>query len=107
MDLLASRLRERARELKLSNAEVARRAGLGERRYGNYVSGIREPDLATLLRICEVLDVTPNDLLLAGRAGVTGDAALLSRLVATARQLDRPGLQVAVRQLEALAGHRG
>jgi len=35
MDVFAKRLRTRARELGLSDAEVARRAGLTERRYGH------------------------------------------------------------------------
>ena len=38
-----------ARELGLSDAEVARRAGLSERRYGYYATGEREPNLATLV----------------------------------------------------------
>lgn len=63
MELFATNLRKRAEELGLSNAEVARRAGLSERRYGNYVSGRREPDLATLVRIASVLGTTPNELL--------------------------------------------
>src|ERR1700750_3131263 len=45
---LGARLAARARELGLSNAEVARRAGLSERRFGNYVTDTREPDLHTL-----------------------------------------------------------
>src|SRR5467141_1166877 len=64
MQVFAQRIRERARELGLSDAEVARRAGLSERRYGYYSTGEREPNLATLTRICEVLAATPNDLLL-------------------------------------------
>jgi transcriptional regulator with XRE-family HTH domain len=63
MDIFAKNLRRRAEELGISNAEVARRAGLTERRYGNYVSGRREPDLATLLRIARVLESSPNKLL--------------------------------------------
>ena len=51
MDVFATKLRERAAQLGISNAEVARRAGLSERRYGHYVSGVREPDLRTLLTI--------------------------------------------------------
>jgi DNA-binding Xre family transcriptional regulator len=58
-------LRDRARQLELSDAEVARRAGLAERRYSHYVRGTRQPDFKTLLRICSALDTTPNDLLLA------------------------------------------
>jgi transcriptional regulator with XRE-family HTH domain len=107
MDLFARRLRERARELHLSDAEVARRAGLAERRYGHYVRGTREPDFETLLRICVVLDVTPNALLMADdRARPAEHDRLLSRLVATARNLEGDDLKLAVRQIEALWEHR-
>jgi len=44
MQGFGARLMARARELGLSNAEVARRAGLSERRFGNYATDIREPD---------------------------------------------------------------
>jgi transcriptional regulator with XRE-family HTH domain len=64
MELFANRIRERARELGLSDAEVARRAGLSERRYGYYATGEREPSLPTLVRICGVLAATPNEVLL-------------------------------------------
>jgi len=60
MDIFADNLRKRAKQLELSNAEVARRAGLSERRYGNYVSGRREPDLATLMRVAACLKTSPN-----------------------------------------------
>lgn len=107
MEQFAKRLRERARQLELSDAEVARRAGLAERRYGLYVRGTREPDFGTLLRICAVLDVTPNDLLLAGRE-VRPPAydRWLSRLVTAGRQLEADDVRLAVRQVEALVEHR-
>jgi len=63
MKLFASKLRERAEELGIAHAEAARRADLGERRYGNYVTGIREPKLATLVQIALALQTTPNRLL--------------------------------------------
>jgi transcriptional regulator with XRE-family HTH domain len=107
MERFAKRLRERARQLELSDAEVARRAGLAERRYGHYVRGVREPDFETLLRICDVLDVTPNDLLLAEEAPAPDDQdRWLSRLNATARRLQIDDLRLAVRQIEALFEHR-
>jgi transcriptional regulator with XRE-family HTH domain len=107
MDLLARRLRERARHLELSDAEVARRAGLAERRYGHYVRGTREPDLATLIRICAVLNVTPNDLLLADKtARPTAHDRWLSRLIAAGRKLETDDVKLAVRQIEALVEHR-
>jgi transcriptional regulator with XRE-family HTH domain len=107
MERFAKRLRERARELELSDAEVARRAGLAERRYGHYVRGVREPDFETLLRICAALDVTPNDLLIASEREKPDDRERwLSRLSATARKLETDDLRLAVRQIEALFEHR-
>lgn len=103
MDIFASRLRQRARQLELSDAEVARRAGLTERRYGHYVRGVREPDFATLLRICAVLEQTPNDLLLAAdpRRPSVHDR-WLSRLSSVGRKLDTEHLKIAVHQVEVL-----
>ena len=63
MNIFARKLRERARDLQLSHAEIARRCGLTERRFGHYVTGTREPDLGTLVRISNALDTTPNALL--------------------------------------------
>ena len=107
MELFAKRLRERARQLELSDAEVARRAGLAERRYGHYVRGMREPDYATLLRICDVLDVTPNDLLMPERpARASPHDRWVSRLFAAGRKLNVDDAKLAVRLIEALIAHR-
>lgn len=57
------RLRSRARELGISDSEVARRLGLTQRRYSSYVNQSREPSFADLLRICEVLRTTPDVIL--------------------------------------------
>lgn len=56
-------MRARAQELGLPDAEVARRIGIAQPRYANYVADIRQPDFATFLRICSVLATTPNVLL--------------------------------------------
>ena len=117
MDFLARRLRERGRELNLSNAEIARRAGLSERRYGHYVTGAREPNLATLLRICATLATTPNDLLGVGEGGTswTGDKhdsaqqerrKLTARLVGALNLLGIDDLHLVVKQVETLFRHR-
>lgn len=55
MQPFGNNLRRRTKELGLTDAEVARRMGVSERRYGFYVTGDREPDLATLLRIADIL----------------------------------------------------
>jgi transcriptional regulator with XRE-family HTH domain len=108
MQVLGQRLRLRAKELGFSNAEVARRAGLSERRYGFYVTGDREPDLSTLLRICKVLATTPNLLLGFSEDGKEGShrAALFERLRAACRALSEHDLQVLAIQTEALVAHR-
>ena len=81
MKELSENLRNRAGELGLSDAEVARRAGLSPRRYGHYVTGTNEPDFGTFVKICFALDATPNELLgvrrsaegdLVSDGGVTG-----------------------------------
>lgn len=60
MDAFGKRLRERAIRLEMSDAEVARRAGLSEMRYGHYVTVRKEPNLDILVKICETLRTTPN-----------------------------------------------
>ena len=103
MQGLGDRLRARARELGLSDAEVARRVGLGQTRYAAYVKGRHEPDLGTFVRICAVLGVSPTDLL--GGAPVVGDEAdaLRARTAAALGALDRRSLEVAAIVIDGLA----
>lgn len=60
---LGDRMRVRARELGIPDAEVARRAGLTQQRYSNYVSDRHEPDLETFARLCAALQVSADSLL--------------------------------------------
>ncbi|MFK0692469.1 helix-turn-helix domain-containing protein [Mesorhizobium sp. IMUNJ 23033] len=104
MELFATNLRRRAEELGLSNAEVARRAGLSERRYGNYVSGRREPDLSTLVRIASVLATTPNALLMARGAELSPDELVRQRATAAVNALRADDIERVAVMLEALVG---
>jgi transcriptional regulator with XRE-family HTH domain len=108
MEEFGNALRERARTLGLSLSEVARRAGLGERRFVNYVTGEREPDLATLVRICRVLGTTPNDLLgfVVGWPESRERDRIYGRLLLAARALSDDDLRLVIRQVEAVAAHR-
>ncbi|MCP5073670.1 MAG: helix-turn-helix transcriptional regulator [Rhodobacteraceae bacterium] len=63
MTSLGERLRLRAGELELTDAEVARRVGISARRNNHYVTGRNEPNLDTLIKICRALNTTPNQLL--------------------------------------------
>lgn len=69
MDIFAHRIRDRARQLGLSLAQVARRADVPERSFAHYAAQRSEPDLATLVRIAKALGVSTDYLL-------GGDAAL-------------------------------
>lgn len=106
MELFATNLRRRAEELGLSNAEVARRAGLSERRYGNYVSGRREPDLATLVKIASVLATTPNELLLDRSSDQGLDENGRMRAIAALTVLSPEDVERVVVMLEALVSKR-
>lgn len=108
MELFASNLRKRAEQLGIPNAEVARRAGLSETRYGNYVSGRREPDLATLVRIATVLVTTPNDLLSdqVDRTQQSQELRVRDRIAAASAALRDDDLERVAIMLEALVAAR-
>ncbi|MDQ0560496.1 transcriptional regulator with XRE-family HTH domain [Rhizobium mesoamericanum] len=103
METLAKRLQERARQLGISNAEAARRAGLEERRYAHYVSGRREPDLITLVRIASALGTSPNWML--GVSTITGDpdvADFIERFANAANGMTKQEIELCVIQAEAI-----
>src|SRR6266851_4068697 len=108
MELFARRIRERARELGLSDAEVARRAGLSERRYSYYATGEREPSLPTLVRICGVLATTPNELLLEAEKPhpLSDRERRVARINAAIDRIEEPELELAACQLECLTTYR-
>lgn len=104
MEIFANRLRERAEQLGISNAEAARRCGLNERRYAHYTQGVREPDLRTLVNIARVLGTSPDYLLGASDPEPQDETSLLlDRLMSAARVLRKPQLMTVVTQTEALA----
>lgn len=105
MEVFGKNLAKRAKELGVSNAEAARSVGLSERRFANYVTGLREPDLATLARIASGLKTTPNDLLgvrTADAASNTKKSQMIDRLILAAEQLLDRDLETAVVQIEAV-----
>jgi transcriptional regulator with XRE-family HTH domain len=104
MNTFATKLRKRAEELGISNAEAGRRIGLSERRYAHYVSGAREPDLATLVRIAKVLETTPNELLGFGNEPKPSKRGILKdRLNVAANAMGERELFITVVQAEAVA----
>lgn len=79
---------------------------VGRSAAGHYVTGDREPDLQTLVRICRVLNTTSNRLLGFddGKAArkKTEREKLIDRLLAAAKMLEEGQLKLAVRQIEAI-----
>ena len=53
---------------------IAQKLGIHENRYTRYERAEVEPNLALLMQICEVLDVTPNDLVCDTIAGPRDNA---------------------------------
>jgi transcriptional regulator with XRE-family HTH domain len=107
MQGFGARLVARARELGLSNAEVARRAGLSERRFGNYVTDTREPDLQTLTTLARVLAISSDELLgMTAPSTTTERDRLLAQIEAALGQLSDTDLKLISVQVRAVAGLR-
>ena len=95
------RLRARARDLGLSDSEVARRVGLTQRRYSSYVNMSREPNFADLLRICDGLAITPDHVLGVGELQPSDDAA--RRIVTALQGMASEHRLLAVAAIEGMA----
>lgn len=108
MDLFSSNLKRRAEQLGISNAEVARRVGLSERRYGNYISGRREPDLATLVKISSVLGMSLDELLSTDTKETvqTAKRLLQDRISSATQTLEDDDLERVAIMIDALAAAR-
>ena len=104
MQGIGKRLRARARALGLSDSEVARRIGLSQGRYSNYVNEVVEPDLGTLVRIARALGMTADETL-----GMTPLAAedegqvLRTRIALAAETMDHTALEAAASLFDAAA----
>ena len=90
MERFAAEIRARGLALGLTQAELARRSSVSERAMQHYLSARSEPNLAALVRICETLGCTPNDVLGVSCHRTVGkpDVKLASELVALCQQLD-------------------
>ena len=99
------RLRERAKELKLADSDVARRLGLDQSRYSAYVNMRREPDFATFSRICHVLQTTPDVVLGFVKSGDGLQEAVrdITRATAALAAMDSRMLALATSILETMA----
>lgn len=104
MKIFAQKLRDRAEQLGISNAEAARRIGLEERRYAHYAAGRREPDFKTLKSIAEKLGTTPSWLLgfIENPSDDSKKDELISRFYNAATLMTSDELELSVIQAEAI-----
>jgi transcriptional regulator with XRE-family HTH domain len=112
MGWFGERLATRQRMLGLSGAGIARRLGVDAKTYSHLVSGRtkRLPDPELFLRICEALEMTPNQALgwepLPGETDVDRSRDILTRRIAAlTAQLDDPDLALLTRLLEVTLQH--
>lgn len=105
MQGMGERMRARAQELGWSDVDVARRLGVTQQRYASYVADRYEPDLAMLVRICSVLGMSPNALLLGDPNG--SEDELVARIGAAVRELDQANKAVAAAVVEGLLSRSG
>ena len=108
MEGLGEKLRARARELGLSDTEVARRLDISQSRYANYVVDKREPDFGTFIRICRVLGTTPDILLGYGSMpeATSEDESLRQTILAATLSMRAPALRTLAEVANALAARR-
>ena len=105
MEIWGERLRQRARELGLTDVDVARKLGLAQGRYSAYVNGAREPDLKLFVRICGALGTTP-DVILGVSPSTSPEDAGVSEVLASLRQLDSDSLVLALALIRTVAAHQ-
>ena len=57
------KIREYREELHLTQKQLADKIGNVQRNLSNWENGVSEPDCQSILKLCEVLDVTADELL--------------------------------------------
>jgi transcriptional regulator with XRE-family HTH domain len=89
--VIGERARAARTRLGLNQLEVAERIGISSEAYGRLERGVMTPRLATFLRLCDVLGVEPNELLLASPGAPLRNDAMspeLRQLVAVLEHAD-------------------
>lgn len=84
----------------LTDSDVAHGLGLSQPRYARYVSDEREPNFELLVRICDLLGMTPNDLLLDVEVEKPRDVEI-ARAVVALKSMDDPLRHVVVEMIGA------
>lgn len=68
MSIFSSNLQHYMEERRVNQRQLAEAVGVAEATISRYLKGTRSPNLETLTDLCDVLNVTPNDLTGYGRS---------------------------------------
>ena len=92
------------KRMGMTQAEVAEAAGLSDRTYADIERGTVNMRIETILRICGVLHITPDEVLVAENTSLTvQQAELWDRLNACTPQEKETALQLLSVYLKSLA----
>lgn len=80
MRVIGNRLLNVRKRMGMTQAEVAEAAGLADRTYADIERGSVNMRTETLLRICEVLHITPDEILTQESEACVQENELLARL---------------------------
>lgn len=94
MDAIGSRLYALRKKFGMTQMEVAIAADISERNYADIERGTVNMRVSTLLRICEALHVTPDDILTEESGYYQNQAELMSKLDLCPPQARRTALEL-------------
>ncbi len=87
----------------LTQAEVAERAGISDRTYADIERGAVNLRIETLLKLCQALEVTPNDLLVINDDDTDiNENAILEKLLHTSQSNKTTALKLLNTYLSSL-----
>lgn len=92
------------KKLGMTQAEVAEASNLSDRAYADIERGISNARLETFLKICEVLQVSPNDVLLSSSDTVFFEKAedIMAKLAACSPKEQKTAMELLYVYLNSL-----
>lgn len=91
------------KKMGMTQAEVAEAAGLSERTYADIERGSVNMRMETILRICQVLHITPNDIVTEASKNTSCDTeTILKQLDACTPQEKETALRLLLVYLQSL-----
>ncbi len=101
---IGNRLLGIRKKMGMTQAEVAEAAGVADRTYADIERGTVNMRVETILRICEALHITPDEILTQSDEGITAqEEAILARLNACSPKDKETALKLLSVYLQSLS----